>query len=61
MVIMTLFEEDRVSEIGTLDDESDGIYDKRILTEDDDETLIDNIHDIHPDNLEMISILNYQK
>ena len=51
---MTLFEEDRTPEIGTLDDESGGIYDERTLG--DDETLIGNIH--RPCNLEMISILN---
>jgi hypothetical protein len=56
---MTLFEEDRAPEIGTLDDESgsDGIYDERILA--DDETLVGNIHS--PCNLEMTSVLNQMK
>ena len=53
---MIPFKEDRAREIGTLDDESGGIYDERTL--DDDETLISRR--IHSE-LEMTSILNQMK
>ena len=55
---MILFEEDRAPEIGTLD-ENDGIYDERILIDDD--ALVGNIHRSCLCNLEMTSVLNQMK